>query len=471
MPDIEEIYIDGRFVTPHGVERLTLIDPVTEEPTGEVRLADQIDARAAVAAARRAAPAFGRTTVEERTAILQRLGDAVEKRLGDLSEAMIAEYGGTRTFVELTVPHASAVFRATATELEAFGLVRPAGRAEVTMVPVGVAALITPWNHTPGFVATKIAHALAAGCTTVVKPSELSACQTQILTEAFDEADLPPGLVNVVTGRGDVVGDVLTTHPDIAKVSFTGSTAVGRRILHNAAETMKRVTLELGGKSPAVLLPDVDLEKAIPHVLANGFVSNGQACFAGTRILAPRSRLDEVLGALEAAVPTVTVGDPRDPDTAMGPLVNSTQFERVQGYLRLATEEGARVLIGGEGRPDGFDRGYFTRPTVLADVTNDMRIAREEIFGPVLAVIAYDDDEQAVAIANDSPYGLRGYVYSEDAQRARAVADRLEVGSVLINGAVDDTQAPFGGFKQSGIGREYGPYGLSAYLEPRAVLV
>jgi aldehyde dehydrogenase (NAD+) len=362
------------------------------------------------------------------------------------------------------------MFLETARTLESYELIRPSGSAVVSMQPVGVTAVITPWNHSVAFVCGKVAAAVAAGCTTVVKPSELSAIQTQIMTECFDAADVPAGLINIVTGRGDVVGDVLITHPDVAKVSFTGSTAVGRQIMRNGAETMKRLTLELGGKGPSILLDDADLPTAVPAVLTAGFANNGQACFAGTRILAPRSRLTEVLETIEAVMPTIKVGDPRDPSTTIGPLVSRKQFDRVQGYIRLGREEGAQVLVGGEGRPSGLEKGWFVRPTVFTGVTNEMRIAREEIFGPVLCVIPYRDEAEAVSIANDTSYGLQAYVFSADVERAECVADQLESGSVLINRATGDPRAPFGGFKQSGVGREYGTYGLEGYLEPRAVI-
>jgi aldehyde dehydrogenase (NAD+) len=354
--------------------------------------------------------------------------------------------------------------------LETFDFSQTIGGAEVTLQPLGVVAAITPWNSNYGFICGKLATAIAAGCTIVVKPSEMSAIQTQVLTEALHEAGAPAGVFNIVNGRGDVVGAELSSHPDVAKVSFTGSTAVGRAILRAASETMKRVTLELGGKGPNLILEDADLESAIPTVAMMGFGNSGQACVAGTRVLAPRSRLPEILERLKATIGAIKVGETTDPAVMIGPMVSQKQWERVQGYIRLGREEGAELLIGGEGRPDGLERGWFVRPTVFTGVSNEMRIAREEIFGPVLCVIPYEDEAEAIAIANDTTYGLQAYVESTDLAHARRVAAQLECGRVVINGAPHEPLAPFGGFKQSGIGREYGRFGLETHLEARAIL-
>jgi len=333
-----------------------------------------------------------------------------------------------------------------------------------------VVAAITPWNSDIGFICTKLATAVAAGSPIVIKPSEMSAIQTQAIAEALHDAGLPPGLLGIVNGYGAVVGAALSAHPDVAKITFTGSTATGRGILRAAADSFKRVTLELGGKGPTLILDDADLDQAIPIALANGFMNSGQACIAGTRILAPRARLAEIADRLRAGAAAFKVGGPDDPAARIGPMVSEKQWARVQSYIRLGLEEGATLLTGGEGRPDGIAHGWFVRPTIFAGVTNQMRIAREEIFGPVLCLIACDDEADAIRIANDTPYGLQSYVLSSDPDRARRVADQLQAGRVLINGATHDPLAPFGGFKQSGIGREYGVFGLDAFLEPRAVL-
>jgi aldehyde dehydrogenase (NAD+) len=470
MRTIDKVYIDGQFITPHGEELFDLFNPATEEKIGQVRLGDAVDAKAAVTAAKRAFPLYSQTTKAERIALLRRLHDAVAARTDVLAAAMIEEYGAPQAFVGFSVAHAANLFLDMANTVEAFEFTQTVGGAKVTLQPVGVVAAISPWNSNIGSICSKLATALAAGCTVVIKPSEMSATQTQVLTEALHEAGLPPGVFNVVNGRGDVVGAELSTHPDVAKVTFTGSTAVGRSIMRAGAETMKRVTLELGGKGPNIILPDADLKAATSNVVAVGFLNSGQACIAGTRILVPEARLDEFLPMIKAAAESVKVGDPSDPTVQIGPMVSLRQWERVQGYIRKGMEGGARLLAGGPGRPEGLEAGYFVRPTVFADVTNDMTIAREEIFGPVLSVIAYRTEAEAIEIANDTPYGLQAYVISADTDRARAIASHLAAGRVLINGLHHEPLAPFGGFKQSGLGREMGVFGLEAHLEPKAVL-
>lgn len=298
----------------------------------------------------------------------------------------------------------------------------------------------------------------------------MSAIQTQVLVECLHESGLPKGVVNIVNGVGNVVGSELVRHPDIAKVTFTGSTAVGKDIMRTSAETLKRVTLELGGKGPNIILDDAELDVAIPGVLRMGFMNSGQACIAGTRILAPAHRLDDILARLKSAAAALKVGAPGDPETVIGPMVSQKQYDRVQSYIQLGIQEGAKLLTGGSGRPDGLDRGWFTKPTIFFNVRNDMHIAREEIFGPVLSVIAYRNEEEAVSIANDTAYGLQAYLHGSDTVRMRALAERLDSGRVVINGAPHEPLAPFGGFKQSGLGREYGVFGLEAFLEPKAVI-
>jgi aldehyde dehydrogenase (NAD+) len=336
--------------------------------------------------------------------------------------------------------------------------------------PVGVAGLITAWNANALFICLKLASAVAAGCTVVLKPSELSSIQTQVLVEALHEADLPKGLLNVVTGLGNVVGAELVRNPNVAKISFTGSVGVGEAIMRDGAATMKRVTLELGGKSPTILLDDAVFDQAISSALVLAFMNSGQACAAGTRLLVPKSRFDEARRGIHEAMRNITAGDPADPKTVVGPMVSQKQYERVQSYIRKGTEEGAEVLVGGEGHPEGLEAGYFVKPTVFVNVTNDMAIAQEEIFGPVLSVIAYDSEDDAIRIANDSKYGLHAAVLGTDLQRARRVASQIRAGRVVINNMTDDPQAPWGGFKYSGTGREYGQYGIEAYLETRAIL-
>ncbi|MFL9870590.1 aldehyde dehydrogenase family protein [Paraburkholderia megapolitana] len=470
MKLIDTIYIDGAFVKPHGSERFDLVNPSTEAVIGQVTLGDEIDTQNAVDAAVRAFPAFSRTSRSERIAMLHRLHDALMARSDDLNAATIEEYGAPQARAQWSTRYAAEAFLSMATTLETYEFTRRVSTAEVVMEPVGVVGLITPWNANAGFICNKLATAIAAGCTTVIKPSEMSALQTQIVIEALHEAGLPPGVFNVVNGLGSVVGATLAAHPKIAKISFTGSTAVGKSILRTGAETMKRVTLELGGKSPTLLLDDANFAEALPLALSLAFMNSGQACIAGTRLLVPEQRLDEVIERVRTLIAAIQSGDPYDPATTIGPMVNRKQYERVQHYIRVGEEEGATLIAGGAGRPDGLTRGYFVKPTVFAHVTNDMTIAREEIFGPVLSILAYRSEEEAIEIANDTVYGLQASVFSSNPARARSVASRLDAGRVLINGVHHDPLAPFGGHKQSGIGREYGAFGLEAYLEPKTLL-
>ena len=469
MKTISTHYIDGVFVESHGREVMDILRPTDGQVIGRATLADEEDTRRAITAAKRAFATYGRSTKEERANILRRLHDAVAAHIGDLTDAMVEEYGGTVTFSRLIMEAAANVFVSAEKALQELPLTRSWNKTTVTLEPVGVAGLITPWNANSFFLSAKLASAVAAGCTVVIKPSELSALQTRAWLACLDDAKLPNGVCNLVIGRGDVVGAEIVRNPDVAKISFTGSVAVGKSIMRDGAATMKRVTLELGGKSPNILLDDADLSKAIPTTLAIAFMNSGQACVAGTRLLAPKSRLDEVKRAIKEAVRTFPAGEPSDPKTAVGPMVTQKQYDRVQSYIRKGIDEGAEVLVGGEGHPEGL-AGYFVKPTVFVNVKNDMTIAREEIFGPVLCVIAYDDDEDAIRIANDTSFGLHAYVNGTDVRRARRVASQLLVGRVAINGLLDDQQAPFGGFKNSGVGREFGTYGIEAFLEPRAIL-
>jgi aldehyde dehydrogenase (NAD+) len=361
-------------------------------------------------------------------------------------------------------------FKAAENALQEMEWTRSWGGTTVTLEPVGVAGLITAWNANALFICLKLASAVAAGCTVIIKPSELSSLQTQVLLAALHKANLPKGVFNVVTGRGDVVGAELVRNPDVEKISFTGSVGVGQSIMRDAAATMKRVTLELGGKSPTILLDDAALDRAIPSALMMAFMNSGQACAAGTRLLVPKSRLDEIKHGIRDAMRAFTVGDPADPKTAIGPMVSQKQYERVQSYIRKGIEEGAEVLAGGEGHPEGLEAGFFVKPTVFVNVNNDMTIAQEEIFGPVLGVIAYDTEDEAIRIANDSRYGLHAAVLGTDLSRAHRVASQIRAGRVVINSMTDDPQAPWGGFKYSGVGREYGRYGIEAFVETRAIL-
>jgi len=470
MTTITKHYINGEFVESHCREVMDTIKPTNGQVIARVTLGDEEDTRRAIAAAKRAFIGFGRTTKEERASYLRRLHAAVSARVDDLTAVMVEEYGGVVRFARLIVESGANAFTAAEKGLEELPLTRSWGKTTVTLEPVGVAGLITAWNANALFICLKLASAVAAGCTVVIKPSELSSLQTKVMLECLEAAKLPQGVCNVVIGRGNVVGAELVRNPDVAKISFTGSVGVGQSIMRDGAATMKRVTLELGGKSPTILLDDAALDKAIPAALVLAFMNSGQACAAGTRLLVPKSRLNAVKRAIIDAMASFTVGDPADQKTAVGPMVSQNQYERVQSYIRKGIEEGGEVLVGGEGHPPGLEAGYFVKPTVFVNVKNDMTIAQEEIFGPVLCVTTYESDDEAIQIANDSKYGLHSSVLGTDLQRARRVASQIRAGRVVINGMTDDPQAPWGGFKYSGFGREYGQYGIEAFLETRAIL-
>jgi len=469
MRNIQHAYMAGAFVPVRGEEVMEVVDPATERVIGSVTLANRDDAKLAIAAARRAQAWMARTGKAERLDMLRRLQAAVLARSDALRDVTIQEYGAPWARAQWVSQYASQCFANTAQALEAYPLQERLGASTVWKQPVGVSALIAPWNSAVGTICSKLASAIAAGCATVIKPSELSPLQAQELAHALHEAGLPPGVFNILLGRGTDVGDELSTSPDVAKISFTGSTATGKAIARAAADTMKRVSLSLSGKGASLVLDDADLDAVVPQALAVAFANNGQACVAGTRLLVPRARLGGVVERVQAGVAALRVGDPRDPDTAIGPLASRAQFDRIQRFIRQGEADGARPVAGGAGRPEGLDRGFFVRPTVFADVRNDMAIAREEIFGPVLSIIAYEGDAEAIRIANDSAYGLQAYVFSADPERAQRAASQLEAGTVLVNRTQPDLLAPFGGVKQSGVGREFGVAGLESYLETKSV--
>jgi aldehyde dehydrogenase (NAD+) len=470
MKTVHQVYINGEFVTPHGTEMLDLINPSNNQKIGEVTLADETDTKKAIAAAKEAFRTFSSSSVEERIRYLAKLKTEVEKRQQDFTDIMIEEYGGTHQFVTMSNKHTGAWFDSMIEVLTTYEFEKTINRSLVKLQPVGVVGIITPWNASNSSICSKVATAIAAGCTMVIKPSEMSALQTQVLMEAFHDAGLPKGIINFVTGLGNVVGTELTTHPDVAKISFTGSTAVGKLIAKTAVDAMKRVTLELGGKSPNIILDDADLGKAISTAVYGAYMNSGQACIAPTRLLVPEDKLDEVNAIAKSVAENMVVGLPQNGDTHIGPMVSVKQFERVQNYIKIGLEEGATLLAGGEGKPEGLEDGNFVKATIFTNVNNKMRIAQEEIFGPVLSIIPYKTEEEAIGIANDSPYGLAAYVSSVDESRAMRIASQIDAGRVCINGFSHDPLVPFGGFKQSGIGREYGIYGLEAYLEPKAIL-
>ncbi|WP_017348564.1 aldehyde dehydrogenase family protein [Pantoea sp. A4] len=466
---IELVYINGRFVTPQGTEWLDIIKPADGSVIGKARLADERDAELAIAAAHAAFPAFSRTDLGERIALLENMHQAVKQAEAELHQAVLLEYGAPASRSRWMASYPAEVILQVINELKTYPFVQQAGRATVQMVPLGVAGLITPWNSNAGFICHKLATALAAGCTTVIKPSEFSVLQTEVITRALHRAGLPDGVFNIVTGRGATAGQAISTSPQVAKISFTGSTVSGKAILRAAAETFKRVTLELGGKSPTLILPDADATRAAEMAIQAGFINSGQACIAGSRILIPAQRKTEFEQALVAAVEQQRSGDPAEATTTIGPMMNEQQWQRVQNYIALGEAEGARLLTGGTGRPEGLQSGWYIKPTLFTDVAQTMRIAREEIFGPVLSIITYRDEAEAVAIANDTDYGLSALVIGEDEHHACQVGERILAGRVMINTLAHEPRAPFGGFRRSGIGREMGQWGISAFLEPRAI--
>lgn len=469
MHVIENIYINGRFVTPEGDEWMDIIKPADGSVIGRGRLANSDDAEHAIAAAHAAFPAFAKISVVERIDMLEKLYSSVKEAEVDLHEAILLEYGAPSSRSQWMSTYPAEVIRQVINELKTYSFTQQAGRAIVQMVPLGVAGLITPWNSNAGFICHKLAAAIAAGCTTVIKPSEFSLLQTDVLTRALHRAGLPDGVFNIVTGRGDTAGSTISSSPLVTKISFTGSTDSGKAILRCAADTFKRVTLELGGKSPTLILPDADAMSAAEMAVQAGFINSGQACIAGTRILVPAERKAEFEQALTEAVEKHRSGNPADSTSTIGPMVNQKQWERVQRYIALGEQEGARILTGGAGRPSGLNCGWYIKPTLFTDVTNDMKIARDEIFGPVLSIITYQDETEAVAIANDTDYGLSALVIGKNEQHAKHVGEQILAGRVMINTLAHEPLAPFGGFRHSGIGREMGHWGITAFLEPRAV--
>ncbi len=470
MKTIDKIYINGEFVTSQGQEYFDLISPTTNEKLGRVLLGNKEDTQNAIKAAKTAFKTFSKTTVTERIQYLQNIKTAIEKRKSDFINVMVEEYGGTLQFSTISYEYMLKGFDSAINLLDTYDFTKKMGESEVQMTPLGVVGIIIPWNSSNGFICSKLSTAIAAGCTTVIKPSEMSAQQTQLITECLHEAELPKGVFNIVNGLGEIVGAEISRNPDIAKISFTGSTTVGKIIATEAINTMKRVTLELGGKSPNIILDDANFSEAIPLAIIAAYMNNGQACIAGTRLLVPENKLEEVKTLVKEIVSKTIVGNPKNETTAVGPMVSNKQYDRVQDYIKTGINEGAEVLVGGLGKPEGLEKGNFVKPTVFIHVNNQMRIAREEIFGPVLSIITYKTEEEAIEIANDTTYGLQAYVSSSNKERAHKVASQINAGRVQINGIGHDPMAPFGGFKQSGIGREFGVLGLEAYLEPRALI-
>ncbi|MDP3714549.1 MAG: aldehyde dehydrogenase family protein [Mycobacteriales bacterium] len=470
MSDRTDFYVGGQWVPATGRAPIPVIDPATEQPMGSVPAGDASDVDAAVAAARAAFPAWAETPVLDRAALLTALADGIEARTEEIALTISTEMGTPLAFSRaVQVGNPVRVLRSYAELLQTYGFEEQVGNSLVVRESIGVVAAITPWNYPLHQVVAKVAAALAAGCTVVLKPSEVAPLSAFALAEVAEQVGLPAGVLNVVTGVGTVVGEALAAHVDVDIVSFTGSTAAGKRVMAVAAGTVKKVSLELGGKSAFVVLDDADLPKAVKIGLANCFINGGQTCTAWTRMLVPADRHDEVVELVTAAAASYAVGAPTAEGTRIGPLANADQWKRVQGHIEQALAEGATAVVGGTGRPDGLETGYYVRPTVLTGVVPGSRIEQEEVFGPVLAVIPYATEDEAVEIANGTPYGLSGGVFSGDQERAVRVARRLRTGMVDVNGGRFNPLAPFGGYKQSGIGRELGEHGLEEFLEVKSL--
>jgi aldehyde dehydrogenase (NAD+) len=470
MREMLKFYIDGKWVDPVTPNPVDVINPATEEPCGRISLGSAADVDLAVAAAKRAEAGYAATTREQRIELLENILAEFMKRYDDIAEAIMDEMGAPWGLAKGAQAgsgpqHIKAAIRA----LKTFEFEVKNRTTLIAKEPVGVCALITPWNWPVNQVACKVAPALAAGCTMVLKPSEIAPFDAMIFAEAIDAAGVPAGVFNLVNGDGPGVGTALSQHPDVAMVSFTGSTRAGVAVAQNAAPTVKRVAQELGGKSANILLDDADFEKAVRGGAEECFDNTGQSCNAPTRMLVPRDRMDAAAAIAADVANSIRVGDPRGDGVQVGPLVSLQQWQKVQALIQKGIDEGATLAAGGTGRPEGLSKGYYARPTVFSGVSNDMTIAREEIFGPVLSIIPYDDEDQAVEIANDTPYGLSGFVSSGSLERARRVAARLRTGMVHINGASLDSMAPFGGYKQSGNGREWGPEGIEEFLEMKSI--
>jgi len=465
-----QFYIDGQWVDPVTPDTVDVINPATEEVCGRISLGTAADVDRAVAAAKQAFPTYSQTTREERLELLEAILAEFTRRLDDVAEAIMDEMGAPLELArDAQAASGPQHFKTASRALEAFQFEEHIRRTLVIREPIGVCGLITPWNWPINQIAVKVAPALAAGCTMVLKPSEIAPLDAMIFAEILDAAGVPAGVFNLVNGDGPGVGTALSKHPDIDMMSFTGSTRAGVLVAQNAAPTVKRVAQELGGKSANILLDDADFEKAVASGVGDILENTGQSCDAPSRMLVPRERMDEAAAIAARVAAAAKVGDPRAANTEVGPLVSETQWNKVQGLIQKGIDEGATLVVGGTGRPDGLARGYFAKPTIFANVSNDMTIAREEIFGPVLSIIPYEDEDDAVRIANDTVYGLSGYVSSSDLDRARKVASRLRTGMVHINGAYADLMAPFGGYKHSGNGREWGAHGIDEFLEVKSV--
>lgn len=471
MRELDRFYIDGHWI-PSSVNRFKeVINPATEQAAGRVAMGAAADVEAAVAAARKAFDSWALSSREERLALFGRIIEAYKRRMDDLALAICEEMGAPLETVAKPqqAPSGLGHFAAAMGVLASYEFDKPMGTTRIVREPVGACGLITPWNWPANQIACKVAPALATGCTMVLKPSELAPFSAQVIAEILHEAGVPAGVFNLVNGDGPTVGAAMANHPGLEMMSFTGSTRAGIQVAKAAADTVKKISLELGGKSPNLILPGAPLEKAVTHGVRSLMNNTGQSCNAPSRMLVARKQLAEAEAIAVQVMGKLVVGDPLEATTTLGPQANAKQWERVQQLIERGIAEGARLVAGGPGKPAGVTRGFYSRPTLFSDVTNAMAIAREEIFGPVLCMLPYDDVDQAVRIANDTPYGLSAYVYGADAIEAGRIGARIRAGNVHLNGARLDPRAAFGGFKQSGIGREWGAFGFEEFVEIKSV--
>jgi aldehyde dehydrogenase (NAD+) len=470
MQERTNLYIDGAWVPSTGTVTHDVLNATTEEVIGRIPEATPADVDRAVAAAKAAFPDWAASAVDDRVKFVQQLSETLQSRTEEIAKLITAEVGTPMMISQIAQAGLPALMAGSYVQIaQEFPWEEQIGNSTIVREPVGVVGCITPWNYPLHQVIAKVAPALTAGCTIVLKPSEVAPLTSFVLAEIFDDIGLPHGVFNLVTGTGPVVGEALVQHPDVAMISFTGSTRAGKRIMELASQQVKKVALELGGKSPFLVLEDAPADEAVKAGISSAYLNGGQTCIAWTRMLVPESRKDEFVAAAKAEAEGFQPGDPLEMETKLGPMVSAAQRERVRDYIRKGLEEGATLVTGGAEAPDDLDIGYFVRPTVFADVTNDMTIAQEEIFGPVLSIITYKDEDEAVRIANDTQYGLHAGVYGADKERAKAVARRIEAGQVDINGQGFNPLAPFGGYKQSGIGREYGKFGLEEFLQVKSL--
>ncbi|CAM5780275.1 aldehyde dehydrogenase family protein [Ottowia pentelensis] len=472
MKEHLQFYIDGQWVAPASARSLDVVNPSNEEVVSRISLGSAADVDKAVQAARRAFESFSRTTREERVALLEKVLEVYKRRADEVAQAISLEMGAP-LWLSKAAQAAMGVahLKTTLGVLKGFEFETVHGTTATLYEPVGVVGMITPWNWPINQIMCKVAPALAAGCTVILKPSEIAPLSGILLAEIMHEAGVPHGVFNLINGDGPGVGEAMSVHPGIDMMTFTGSTRAGIAVAKAAADTVKRVAQELGGKSANIVLDDADIEKAVKQGVQACFTNSGQSCNAPTRMFVPRAKHAQAMGVAKAVAERTQVADAMSPEgMAMGPVVSHAQFSKIQGLIQKGIDEGATLVAGGTGRPEGLSKGYFVKPTVFADVTNDMTIAREEIFGPVLVMIPYDTEEDAIRMANDTPYGLSGYVQSGSLEHARQVAARLRTGMVHLNGAGPDVGAPFGGYKQSGNGREWGEHGFREFLEVKAVM-